>query len=65
MRVPGEAAVVSTEKLARGVTNDLILPVQYLVLDAILDVLCKCALLLIFSQKKFSGDREVYTCMRR
>lgn len=38
--VPGEV-VVSTEKLARGMTNDLILPVQYLVLDAILDVFCR------------------------
>jgi hypothetical protein len=37
--VPGEV-VVSTEKLARGMTNDLILPVQYFVLDAILDVFC-------------------------
>jgi hypothetical protein len=45
--VPGEA-VVSTEKLARGMTNDLILPVQYFVLDAILDVFCTRALLPIF-----------------
>uniref|UniRef100_A0A0A9GI97 Uncharacterized protein n=1 Tax=Arundo donax TaxID=35708 RepID=A0A0A9GI97_ARUDO len=37
--LPGEA-VVSTEKLARGITNDLILPVQYFVLDAIFDVFC-------------------------
>jgi hypothetical protein len=38
--VPGEV-VVSTEKLARGMTNDLILPVQYFVFDAILDVFCR------------------------
>jgi hypothetical protein len=38
--VDGEEAVVSTEKLARGMTNDLILPVLYFLLDAILDVFC-------------------------
>jgi hypothetical protein len=45
--LPGDD-VVSTEKLARGTTNDLILSVQYLVLDAIFDVFCTWAFLVVF-----------------
>lgn len=67
--VPGQV-VVSTEKLARGMTNDLILPVQYFVLDAILDVFCRYGEHEHFSESGGASCMQLRlrtrpTCMRR
>ena len=54
--------MVSTEKLARGMTNDLILPVQYFVLAAILDVFCTRAVRPIFTWKLTDEESDAATC---